>query len=283
MRDYNEYHKSYVNLLRKCLNEGKHVGDTISLTGEQFRVPIYGNRVPLPQIRRINVKAAIGELKCFLKGTCNYKDFEKEGATFWKADLEKSSWADNPHKSGEFDLGKIYGYQWKHGFKHDQIAKLLRRMEEKPESRRHVLITYNPGHEAEACLPPCYISHQFLIRNGSLDLIVNQRSADLCIGLPYDIVSFFTLAKLFANELGLSTGELIINFGDAHIYESHVHKLLELLDVDVKALQQAETLILDTDASPLSFSEGDYTVYTEFNFAPICRFQFEAQPAEVYR
>lgn len=223
--------KQYLDLVSKVLLGGQSrvvkANSTLSLFGERLTFNLQ-NGFPLVTTRKINFEAVIGELYCFTKGFTDVRDFQKAGVNFWNADCDKPNWNKNLNKDNEFDLGKIYGYQWKQGFGFDQIEKIVRELRESPQSRRHVMITYNPKDLNSMCLPPCYVSHQFYVTNqGTLEMMVHQRSADLMIGVPFDIASFALFQSLIAKEIGVKPGRLIINFGDVHIYKEHVTKAFE--------------------------------------------------------
>ena len=213
--------KNYIKLMSKIIKEGETKGDTLSLFGETLDFDLQKG-FPIITTRKINFSAVKGELTCFLRGFTDIRSFNKEGVNFWNADCSKESWVNNPNRKHNFDLGKIYGFQWKEGFGFDQISSLVSSIKNNPESRRHILITFNPRDLSSMCLPPCYISHQFYSVNGRLDMLVHQRSADYCIGVPFDIASFALFQSLMAKEVGLSPGKLKIVFGDVHIYKKHL-------------------------------------------------------------
>lgn len=212
--------KNYKELMEKIIREGYIKKGTLSLFGESLEFNLTQG-FPLVTTRKINYKAAFAELACFLEGFTDVRQFNSMGVNFWDHDAYKKSWSENPAKKHEHDLGKIYGYQWKYGFGLDQVKKLVDDLKSNPHSRRHVLITFNPRDLGEMCLPPCYVSHQFYVEDDKLNMLVHQRSADYCIGVPFDIASFALFQSLMAKEVGLKPAKLKIIFGDVHIYEEH--------------------------------------------------------------
>lgn len=213
--------KNYLDLMRKVIREGSEKSGTFSLFGQSLEFNL-ADSFPLLTSRKIYYKGAFAELACFLKGTTEITDFNERGVNFWDADCNKPSWNNNPNKQSPTDMGKIYGYQWRYGFGFDQIQKLKLNIRKNPTSRRHVLITYNPKDLDSMCLPPCYVSHQFYSDGKTLDMLVHQRSADLCLGVPFDIASFALFQTLMAKETRLKPGKLKVIFGDVHIYREHL-------------------------------------------------------------
>lgn len=242
----------YQDLMQRVLRLGEKQSDTKSLFGEQLTYDLRRN-FPVVTSRKIFYKQALAELYCFINGFTDVKSFREAGVTFWDHDCYKPSWSNNPNKRHEDDLGKIYGFQWRFGFGKDQLIELLVNLKSNPESRRHILSTFNHADLPEMCLPPCYISHQFSVREGKfLDMMVHQRSADLCIGVPYDLVNFAAFQMLVANELGLIARRLQICFGDVHIYNSHLEHAEHQADLQVP-YQQTE-LILPKGAKVVDYN-----------------------------
>lgn len=258
----------YLNLMKKILDHGLPQGDTLSLFGESVDFDLIRDGFPLVSSRKIYYKAAFGELACFLKGQTDVRFFKENGVNFWNDDCNKPSWKFSGKKKDEYDLGKIYGYQWRQGFNQDQLHNLIVNLKKKHESRRHLLMTYNPGDLGEMCLPPCYISHQFYVREGKyLDMMVHQRSADFCIGVPFDIASFALFQELIARELNLTAAKLRINFGDVHIYSSHIDQAKEQL----KRIPNMSKVHLEINSrsSLFDFRPEDASVNNYYPEAPI--------------
>lgn len=222
--------KSYLDLLKNVLLNGDKKQSrnalTYSMSGLTWQHDM-SSGFPILTCRKLNIKNAITELRFFLQGRTNKKWLQERGNKFWDAfgitalgEIDpKSNW-----------LGPIYGAQWR-GFDGvtDQIANLLYSIEFTPNSRRMIVSAWNPNQLDKMSLPPCHYAFQVLINNNNMDLIWIQRSVDLCIGLPWDIMLYALLLELLADKFGYNPRYLIGQFGDAHIYEEHVsaaHKLL---------------------------------------------------------
>jgi thymidylate synthase len=259
----------------KILEKGLPQGNTISLFGESLEFDLHKDGFPLVSSRKINYKAAFGELACFLKGTTDNRNFIKNGVNFWTADCNKTSWVYSEYKRHDHDLGLLYGYQWRYGFKMDQLHELVVNIRKNPESRRHVLITYNPGDIKRSSLPPCYVSHQFYVREGKyLDMMVHQRSADYQIGVPFDIASFALFQELMAKQTFYKAGKLKINFGDVHIYNAHIEQARKHL----KITPNMSRVFLDiSERSDLfDFKPEDASINNYYPEAPI-KYEFIVQ------
>lgn len=246
--------KNYIALMKKIIKEGHEKNDTFSLFGETLEFNL-AEGFPLITTRKMNFNLVSGELACFLKGYSDVREFQNLGVNFWDADCNKDSWVNSGKKVYKYDLGKIYGVQWKRGFGFDQIKTLVDNIKSNPSSRRHILITYNPADLDWGCLPPCYVSHQFYVGDGeTLDMMVHQRSADFCLGVPVDIASFALFQTLMAKETGLKPGKLKIIYGDIHIYRAHLEGLSDHL---TREPQDLPHLVLKNDTSILDFNPSD--------------------------
>jgi len=264
---------NYILLMKKVLAKGQSHNGTLSLFGEGLSYDLRRG-FPIVTTRKINYKAALGELACFLKGETDVREFQKKDVNFWNADCSKSSWQENPHCKNEFDLGEIYGYQWRRGFGFDQLEKIIHDLKTNPSSRRHLLMTFNPASLDKGCLPPCYVSHQFYVSHGKfLDMMVHQRSADLCIGVPFDLVSFAMFQHIIAKETGLIARELKVVFGDVHIYDSHVELAQCQKDRPHKTLP---FLTLNTVSGIKDFRHDKIKLYGYHYHSPI-KYNFEVQ------
>lgn len=264
--------KAYTDLMKKIILEGTKKDDTLSLFGETLEFNL-SKGFPIVTTRKINYSAAFAELACFLRGYTDVRQFNDMGVKFWDADCFKESWNANVFKGHEHDLGKIYGYQWKEGFGFDQIERLVKAIKDKPTSRRHILTTYNPADIKKGCLPPCYVTHQFYSVEGHLDMLVHQRSADYCIGVPFDVCSFAMFQHLMAKETGLKPRKLKIIFGDVHIYESHFPGVQQQIKKNHLPLPK---LILDNVASIYNFTP-DMAALENYGFHPAIKFPFMTQ------
>lgn len=216
----------YLRILSLCMTHGEkretRSGPVRSLFGEQIRFNL-GNGFPLLTTKRVHWKSVAVELLWFLRGDTNVKYLHDHGVTIW------DEWADD---KGE--LGPVYGWQWRYweGRKGyiDQIAKVIASIKADPHSRRHIVTAWNPSEVDDMALPPCHMIFQFHVSNdGKLSCHLNQRSADIFLGVPFNIASYALLTHLVARECGLVAGDLIISFGDVHLYENHVPQAIEQL------------------------------------------------------
>src|SRR5947208_10408162 len=170
---------------------------------------------PLLTTKKLHLKSIIYELLWFLRGETNVRWLQERGVTIW------DEWAD---ENGE--LGPVYGYQWRHwrtpqGGEIDQIARLIEGLRKKPESRRHIVSAWNPADVERMALPPCHALFQFYVAEGRLSCQMYQRSADMFLGVPFNIASYALLTLMVAQVTGLDPGELVLTLGDAHLYDNH--------------------------------------------------------------
>ena len=214
--------RPYLDLMRRVLEEGRPRADrtgtgTLSVFGHQMRFDL-SRGFPLVTTKKIHMRSVIEELLWFLRGETNLRSLRERGVTIW------DEWAD---ERGE--LGPIYGYQWRSwrrrdGGTVDQIAEALRLIREQPDSRRIVVSAWNVGEIEEMALPPCHLLFQFYVAEGRLSCQLYQRSADLFLGVPFNIASYALLTHLVAQATGLLPGEFIHTFGDAHLYTNHLEQ-----------------------------------------------------------
>lgn len=224
----------YLRILSLCMTHGEkretRSGSVRSLFGEQIRFNL-GNGFPLLTTKRIHWKSVAVELLWFLRGDTNVNYLHDHGVTIW------DEWAgDNG------DLGPVYGAQWRDwdglarndGLRAiDQITNVIEAIKRDPHSRRHIVTAWNPAEIDEMALPPCHMIFQFHVSNdGKLSCHLNQRSADIFLGVPFNIASYALLTHLVARECGLRAGDLVISFGDVHLYENHVPQAIEQLSRD---------------------------------------------------
>ncbi len=211
--------KQYLNLLETILKEGTEKTDrtgtgTISRFGHQIRFDL-SEGFPMVTTKKLHLKSIIHELLWFLAGDTNNKYLNDNGVRIW------NEWAD---ENG--DLGHIYGYQWRSwptpdGNNIDQITKVINSIQEKPDSRRHIVSAWNVGELDKMNLPPCHILFQFYVADGKLSCQLYQRSADAFLGVPFNIASYALLTFMMAQVTGLKPGDFVHTFGDAHIYCNH--------------------------------------------------------------
>lgn len=220
--------KQYLDLLQRVLDEGVRKSDrtgtgTISVFGHQIRFNLQDG-FPCLTTKKLHLKSIIHELLWFLAGDTNIKYLNDNGVRIW------DEWAD---ENG--DLGHVYGYQWRSwktpdGQTIDQISNLVKSLKENPDSRRHIVSAWNVADIDNMALPPCHALFQFYVADGKLSCQLYQRSADLFLGVPFNIASYALLTMMLAQVCGYQYGEFIHTFGDAHIYLNHleqVHTQLE--------------------------------------------------------
>jgi len=215
--------KQYLDLLRDILENGVRKSDrtgvgTISVFGRQLRFDL-SQGFPLVTTKKIHVKSVIYELLWFLRGDTNVRYLRENGVTIW------DEWAD---ENG--DLGPIYGYQWRSwpapdGRTIDQISNVVEEIRRNPDSRRLVVSAWNVADLDKMALAPCHCLFQFYVANGRLSCQLYQRSADMFLGVPFNIASYSLLTMMIAHVTGLEPGEFIHTFGDAHIYLNHLEQV----------------------------------------------------------
>ena len=214
--------KQYLDLLGRVMQEGAPKDDrtgtgTVSIFGHQMRFRIEDG-FPLLTTKQLHLKSIIYELLWFLKGDTNIRYLQEQGVRIW------NEWAD---ENG--DLGHVYGYQWRswpdyEGGRIDQISEVIRDIRENPTSRRLIVSSWNVGDLKNMNLPPCHAFFQFYVSNGRLSLQLYQRSADIFLGVPFNIASYALLLMMVAQATGLQPGDFIHTLGDAHIYVNHLEQ-----------------------------------------------------------
>ena len=219
--------QQYLDLLEELLERGARKSDrtgtgTLSVFGRQMRFPLEDS-FPLLTTKKLHLKSIIYELLWFLRGDTNVRWLQERGVTIW------DEWAD---ENGE--LGPVYGYQWRHwrtpeGAEIDQIAKVIEGLRRKPESRRHIVSAWNPADVERMALPPCHALFQFYVAEGRLSCQMYQRSADIFLGVPFNIASYALLTLMVAQVTDLDLGEFVLTLGDAHLYLNHLDQAREQL------------------------------------------------------
>lgn len=275
----NEWHR----ILNKVLTTGYMRPDrtgvgTLALFGEQL---CFDNRLswdannnilvdhfPAVTTKRLAYGQVAAELRCFLKGLHSLEQFHAEGCRIWDDNGGATYWKDRARFDG--DLGRIYGVQWRDWLSApraggqppkstDQLIALIDGLFRDPYGRRHVVTAWNPGELDQMCLPPCHVLWQCFVRPGEgankvLDLRVDMRSVDLFLGLPFDIASYATIQRLLAQQLGMESGWLTFQLGDAHIYLNHQDAVRTVL---TRVPYEPPGLWLHVDATLLNFNAGD--------------------------
>jgi len=219
--------KQYLDLMRHVLDYGHKKTDrtgtgTLSTFGWQMRFDL-SDGFPLLTTKKVHLKSIIYELLWFLRGETNVHWLQERGVTIW------DEWAD---ANGE--LGPVYGSQWRSwpsadGGAIDQIAQVVNSIRTRPDSRRHIVTAWNPAEIDRMKLPPCHVLFQFYVADGRLSCQMYQRSADIFLGVPFNIASYALLTLMVSQVCGLQPGEFVHTFGDAHLYLNHLEQAKEQL------------------------------------------------------
>ncbi|MDR0679925.1 MAG: thymidylate synthase [Puniceicoccales bacterium] len=247
--------KNYLELLSKILSSGEERPDrtgvgTIGLFGAQLRFDI-SEKFPLLTTKKAHLKSIIYELLWFLKGSTNVRYLQENGVKIW------NEWAD---ENGE--LGPVYGSQWRRwrtpeGTFIDQIAGVIHSIKNDPYGRRHIVAAWNPGEIDKMALPPCHAFFQFYVStDGGLSCQLYQRSADMFLGVPFNIASYSLLTMMVAQVCNLKAKEFVHTFGDLHIYKNHIEQVRTQLSRKPRALP---TLLINKDVKDTdSFRYEDF-------------------------
>lgn len=248
--------KQYLDLCRRIMTEGVEKGDrtgtgTKSVFGHQMRFNLEEG-FPLLTTKKLHLKSIIYELLWFLRGDTNVRYLQEHGVRIW------NEWAD---ENGE--LGPVYGHQWRswpdyQGGSIDQIANVVEQIKTNPNSRRLMVSAWNPAEVDQMALPPCHSLFQFYVADGRLSLQLYQRSADVFLGVPFNIASYALLLQMMAQVTGLKAGDFVHTLGDAHIYRNHFEQVELQLTRDVRALP---TMKINPDVKDLfGFDYEDFTL-----------------------
>ena len=232
----------YLDLCEYILEKGIETTDrtgvgTLSLFGEQLRFDLTAG-FPAITTKKLAWRSVVAELIWFIEGSGDERRLaeiqfgtrDQSKKTIWTANATADYWVPKARFSG--DLGRIYGVQWRkwknsYGEETDQLENLIKGLKEDPNSRRHIISAWNPGELDKMALPPCHAFMQFYLRNNVLSCQMYQRSADVFLGVPFNIASYALLTHLIAKEIGADVGELILTFGDVHIYKNHIDAVKE--------------------------------------------------------
>jgi thymidylate synthase len=239
--------RQYLDLMERVLEEGVEKGDrtgtgTRSIFGHQMRFDL-GRGFPLVTTKKLHIKSIVYELLWFLRGDTNVKYLNDHGVSIW------NEWAD-----ADGDLGPVYGKQWRSwpaldGTSIDQIANVVAEIRRNPDSRRLVVTAWNPADVAKMALPPCHCLFQFNVADGALSCQLYQRSADVFLGVPFNIASYALLTLVVAQVTGYKPGTFIHSLGDTHLYLNHLEQAHLQLS---RAPRPLPTLRLNPDARDLS-------------------------------
>ena len=238
--------KPYLDLLQHVLDHGSEKSDrtgtgTLSVFGHQMRFDL-SEGFPLVTTKKVHLKSIVHELLWFLKGDTNIAYLKENGVSIW------DEWADE-----RGDLGPVYGYQWRswptpNGEHVDQIANVMDQITNNPDSRRILVSAWNVADIPKMALAPCHVMFQFYVADGKLSCQLYQRSADLFLGVPFNIASYALLTMMIAHVADLALGDFIHTFGDAHIYTNHMEQVQLQLSRDVRPLP---TMKLNPDVKKL--------------------------------
>jgi thymidylate synthase len=228
--------QQYHDLLRLVLEQGRPKSDrtgtgTRSIFGAQVRFPLRDS-FPLLTTKKVHFKSVVYELLWFLRGDTNVRWLQEHGVSIW------NEWAD-----AEGNLGRVYGAQWRDwrtpdGGSIDQIARVIDQIRRKPDSRRHLVTAWNPAEVEAMALPPCHALFQFFVLDGELSCQLYQRSADLFLGVPFNIASYALLTMMFAQACDLKPGDFVHTFGDLHLYSNHLEQAREQLSREPRPLPE---------------------------------------------
>lgn len=226
--------KQYLDLMRHVLEHGDEKSDrtgtgTLSVFGWQMRFDL-GEGFPLLTTKKLHTRSIIHELLWFLQGDTNIRYLKENGVSIW------DEWAD-----ADGELGPVYGKQWRRwqaadGRRIDQIAQLVEGLKNNPDSRRHIISAWNPGEIEGMALPPCHALFQFYVARGRLSCQLYQRSADIFLGVPFNIASYALLTMMVAQVCGLRPGDFVWTGGDCHLYSNHLEQAREQLAREPRAL-----------------------------------------------
>ncbi|MQY50717.1 thymidylate synthase [Rhodocyclus tenuis] len=214
--------QQYLDLMRHVIDHGAEKSDrtgtgTRSVFGWQMRFDLAAG-FPVLTTKKLHLRSIIHELLWFLRGDTNTGYLRENGVRIW------DEWAD-----ADGNLGPVYGHQWRHwqtpdGREIDQIAQLVASLKNNPDSRRHIVSAWNPGDVEHMALPPCHALFQFYVADGRLSCQLYQRSADIFLGVPFNIASYALLTLMLAQVCGLRPGDFVHTLGDAHLYSNHLEQ-----------------------------------------------------------
>jgi len=226
--------QQYLDLMRHVRDNGVYKEDrtgtgTYSVFGYQMRFALQDG-FPMVTTKKLHLRSIIHELLWFLSGSTNIAYLKENGVSIW------DEWAD---ENGE--LGPVYGYQWRSwptadGQSIDQIERLLRGLRDNPDSRRHLVCAWNVAQVEEMALPPCHTLFQFYVADNKLSCQLYQRSADIFLGVPFNIASYALLTMMIAQVLDFELGDFVHTFGDAHLYSNHMEQVEQQLDREPHSL-----------------------------------------------
>ncbi|HYA37409.1 MAG TPA: thymidylate synthase [Candidatus Methylomirabilis sp.] len=253
--------RQYLNLMRHVIHHGARKDDrtgtgTLSVFGHQMRFDL-SHGFPLLTTKKVHTKSIIYELLWFLRGDTNIRYLKEHGVSIW------DEWADE-----HGDLGPIYGHQWRSwptpdGRRIDQISQVVRDIRANPDSRRLIVSAWNVAEIERMALPPCHLLFQFYVANGRLSCQLYQRSADIFLGVPFNIASYALLTLMMAQATGLKAGEFVHTLGDAHLYLNHLEQARTQIAREPRPLP---TMRLNCEKA--SLFDFDYDDFELLNYDP---------------
>ncbi|MPZ62643.1 MAG: thymidylate synthase [Propionibacteriales bacterium] len=253
--------RQYLDLLGHVLDHGTKKADrtgtgTLSVFGHQMRFDL-GTGFPALTTKKVHMKSVVLELLWFLRGSTNVGWLQERGVTIW------DEWAD-----AEGELGPIYGYQWRSwpapdGHRVDQIANIIESIRTNPDSRRHIVSAWNAADIDEMALPPCHTLFQFYVADGRLSCQLYQRSADIFLGVPFNIASYSLLTHMVAQICDLRVGDFVHTLGDAHLYLNHLDQARLQLEREPRALPT-----LRLNSARRSIDEFEYADFELLDYHP---------------
>ena len=229
-----EYRGLLSGILHGGIDGDSRAGKTRSVFGRQLRHDM-ASGFPLLTTKKVYFKNAVTELLWILQGRTDLAYLHEHGLKYWDADYKRSGRTDG-------SLGPVYGHQLRNFNGKDQLAEVLKLIEREPTSRRIMASLWNPTDMDDMVLPPCHYGFQVSVKNGTLDLMWNQRSCDMFLGVPYDLAMYGLLLLMFAKRFDLKPGQLIGNFGDCHIYHNHFDAVRTQLERKMKPLPTVQLL-----------------------------------------
>ncbi len=251
--------RQYLDLLEHVLTHGAEKSDrtgtgTKSVFGYQMRFDL-AQGFPLLTTKKLHIRSIVYELLWFLQGSTNVKWLQENNVTIW------DEWA-----NADGELGPVYGKQWRSwqsadGKVHDQITSLIDGLRKAPDSRRHIVCAWNVGEISKMALPPCHCLFQFYVADGKLSCQLYQRSADIFLGVPFNIASYALLTHMIAQVVGLQVGEFVHTLGDAHLYLNHLEQTKLQLSREPKALPQLKLNPNVTDLFSFRFEDIEIVGY----------------------